>query len=157
MLIWCMCTWLVFLFLFHVLLMGRWVFKQLQPKRYMRFISSNTKCSWVMVVDHLPTMDWDRPILAKLLFCFMYLANEINEAFSWFWHSLFRPVCELKLPYCPWLSILGKRDGKRERTYKWNITQKYGKLATEKNSQVKLGVISQTADQSQFIQWLSLS
>lgn len=36
----------------------------------------------IMPVGHLPTVDRDRPILAKLLFCFMYLANEIDEALS---------------------------------------------------------------------------
>lgn len=36
----------------------------------------------VILVDHLPTVDRDRPILAKLLFRFMYLANEIDEALS---------------------------------------------------------------------------
>lgn len=60
-----------------------------------------------MLVGHSPTVDRDWPILAELLFCFMYLADEVDEALSWFWHSLFRPVRELKLPYCPWLSILG--------------------------------------------------
>lgn len=63
------------------------------------------------IVVHLPTVDWDRPILTKLLFCFMNLANEVDETLSWFWHSLFRPVCELKLPYCPRLSILGTHKG----------------------------------------------
>lgn len=70
---------------------------------------------WVTLTEHLPTVDRDRPILAELLFCFMYLANEIDKALSWFWHSLFRPVCELKLPYCSWLSILGTEGGKTER------------------------------------------
>lgn len=70
----------------------------------------------VVLVGPLPTVDRDRPILAELLFCFMYLANEIDEALSWFWHSLFRPVCELKLPYCPWLPILETEDGKIECT-----------------------------------------
>lgn len=31
---------------------------------------------------YLPTVDRDRPILAELLLCFMYLANEIDEALS---------------------------------------------------------------------------
>lgn len=75
----------------------------LQLKSY--FAGDIVRC--VIPVDHLPTVDRNRPILAELLFCFMYLANEIDEALSWFWHSLFRPVCELKLPYCPRLSILG--------------------------------------------------
>lgn len=71
---------------------------------------------WHITLDHhLPTVDWDGSVLAELLFCFMYLANEINEALSWFWHSLFRPVCELKLPYCPWLSILREREGTTDR------------------------------------------
>lgn len=69
---------------------------------------------WFPLIDHSPTVDWDRPVLAKLLFCFMYLANEIDEALSWFWHSLLRPVCELKLPYCPRLPILKAEGGRRE-------------------------------------------
>lgn len=36
----------------------------------------------VVLVGPLPTVDRDRPILAELLFCFMYLANEIDEALS---------------------------------------------------------------------------
>lgn len=80
------------------------------------FSSYNTQLMvWCLIlIGHLPTVDRDRTILAELLFCFMYLANEVDETLSWFWHSLFRPVCELKLPYCPWLSILGTRDEERE-------------------------------------------
>lgn len=36
----------------------------------------------VMLVGHSPTVDRDWPILAELLFCFMYLANEVDEALS---------------------------------------------------------------------------
>lgn len=36
------------------------------------------------VVDYcfLPTVDRDRSVLAKLLFCFMHLANKVNKALS---------------------------------------------------------------------------
>lgn len=63
----------------------------------------------IFALGCLPTVDRDRSILAKLLFCFMYLTDEVDEAFSWLWHSLFGPVRELKLPYCPRLPVLLKR------------------------------------------------
>lgn len=75
-------------------------------------VNKNTAQCVRMLLDHSPTMDWDGTILAELLFCFMYLANEINETLSWFWHSLFGPVSELKLPDCPWLSILRQEEEK---------------------------------------------
>ena len=43
----------------------------------------------------LPAVYSDWSILSKLLLCFVHLSNEINEAFSSFWHSLLRPVSEL--------------------------------------------------------------
>lgn len=76
---------------------------------YILFAFWKDKDGLVHYPGHLPTVDRDRAILAELLFCFMYLADEINEPLSWFWHSLFRPVCELKLPYCPWLAILREK------------------------------------------------
>ncbi|KAF3858010.1 hypothetical protein F7725_011211 [Dissostichus mawsoni] len=48
--------------------------------------------------------DWS--ILSKLFLGFVHLSNEINEAFSSFWHSLFGPVSELELADCSGLSIL---------------------------------------------------
>lgn len=84
-------------------------------------------------------MDRDRPVLAKLLFCFMYLANKIDETLSRFWHSLLRPVCELKLPYCSRLSILETEHRKREKEctdptlLKWNTHWKYEKKMAMKN------------------------
>lgn len=48
------------------------------------------------------------PILAKLLFSFVHLANEINEPLPGLWHSLFWPISELKLTHCSRLAILEK-------------------------------------------------
>ena len=50
----------------------------------------------------------DRAFLAKLLFGFVYLSNELNEAQAWFWDSLFWPVIELEQSDSTWLSILLK-------------------------------------------------
>lgn len=36
----------------------------------------------VLALGCLPTVDRDGSILAKLLFCFMYLTDEVDEAFS---------------------------------------------------------------------------
>ncbi len=63
----------------------------------------------------LPTVDRYGSILTKLLFCFMHLANEVDEAFPWFWHALFWPVCELELPDGPWLSVLKAERERRVR------------------------------------------
>lgn len=74
----------------------------------------------------LPTVDRDRSILAKLLFCFMDLADEVDESFSWLWHSLFGPVRELKLPYCPWLPILYiKMIGNEEFTEQMKLRESH--------------------------------
>lgn len=51
----------------------------------------------------------DRPVLTKLFFCFVHLTNEINEAFTRFWHALLWPIRELKLPDCSRLTVLRKR------------------------------------------------
>lgn len=64
------------------------------------------------LILHSPAMDWNGSILAKLLFCFMNLANEVNKSFSRLWHSLFWPVSELELPHCSGLTVL-----QREATY----------------------------------------
>lgn len=53
-----------------------------------------------------PAMDWNGSILAKLLFCFMDLANEVNKSFSRLWHSLLWPVSELELPHGSGLPVL---------------------------------------------------
>ena len=50
------------------------------------------------------------PILAKLFFSFVHLANEINESFSWLWHSLLRPIGKLELTNCPRLAVLEKNN-----------------------------------------------
>lgn len=50
------------------------------------------------------------PVLAKLFFSFVHLANEINESFPWLWHSLLRPIGELELTNCPRLAILEENN-----------------------------------------------
>lgn len=52
--------------------------------------------------------DWS--ILSELFLGFVHLSDEINEAFSSFWHSLLRPVSELELADCSGLAVL--RDNK---------------------------------------------
>lgn len=54
----------------------------------------------------LPAVDRDRPILSKLLLGFMDLANKIDETLAGFGHTLFWPISELELSYCPGLAIL---------------------------------------------------
>lgn len=54
-------------------------------------------------------MDRDGAILAKLFLGLMYLSNEIDKTFSWFWHALFWPVSELELTNSSWLTVLGKK------------------------------------------------
>lgn len=44
--------------------------------------------------------------MAKLLFCFMDLADEINESFSGLRHALLWPVSELELSHCSGLTVL---------------------------------------------------
>lgn len=51
-------------------------------------------------------MDWNRSILAKLLFCFVNLADEVNKSFSRLWHALLWPVSELELSHCSGLTVL---------------------------------------------------
>lgn len=46
------------------------------------------------------------PVLAKLLFSFVHLANEIDESLPRLWHSLFWPISELELTNCPRLAVL---------------------------------------------------
>ncbi len=78
------------------------------------------------LVSFLPTVDRYGSILTKLLFCFMHLADEVDEAFPWFWHSLFWPVCELELPDGPWLSVLKAEretdENKRAAVALWRVT-----------------------------------
>ena len=54
----------------------------------------------------LPAVHWDRTILAKLFFGLVNLSYEVNETFARLWHSLFRPISEMELPNCTWLTIL---------------------------------------------------
>ena len=49
----------------------------------------------------LPAMDGYRPFLSELLFCFMHLANKIDEPFPGFRNTLFWPISKLKLSDCP--------------------------------------------------------
>lgn len=51
-------------------------------------------------------MDRDWSILSKLFLGFMHLTDEINKSLSRFGDTLFRPISELELPYCPWLAVL---------------------------------------------------
>lgn len=37
---------------------------------------------WITLVAHLPTVNRDGTVLAELLFCFMYLADEVDESLS---------------------------------------------------------------------------
>ncbi len=68
---------------------------------------------------------WVHPDQTALLF--MHLADEVDEAFPWFWHSLFWPVCELELPDGPWLSVLKAERERRMRIKElaaalWHVT-----------------------------------
>lgn len=46
-------------------------------------------------------VDRDWSILSKLFLGFMHLTDEINKSLSRFGDTLFRPISELELPYCP--------------------------------------------------------
>lgn len=59
-----------------------------------------------LVEKLLPAVHSYWPILTKLLFSFVHLANEINESLPWLWHSLLWPIGELELADCPWLAVL---------------------------------------------------
>lgn len=45
-------------------------------------VKLHSRSSCVLLIDSLPTVDRDGTVLAELLFCFMYLANEIDETLS---------------------------------------------------------------------------
>ena len=60
-------------------------------------------------------MDWNGSVLAKLLFCFVDLANEVNKSFSRLWHSLLWPVSELELPHGSGLPVLQKESHMPDR------------------------------------------
>jgi hypothetical protein len=47
--------------------------------------------------------DWS--FLAELLFGFVHLADEVYEALSRLWNTLFGPVDELELPHRPRLAV----------------------------------------------------
>lgn len=67
---------------------------------------------WIQIVawsSGVPAVHCDWSVLAKLLLCFVHLANEVDEALSWFGHSLLGPVSELELPYRPGLAVLQHR------------------------------------------------
>jgi len=53
----------------------------------------------------------------------MNLADEIDESLPGFWHSLLRPVSELKLPDGPRLTILINTQANGDR-YCWTFMQK---------------------------------
>lgn len=48
----------------------------------------------------LPAMDGDWTILSKLLFSLVHLSNKIDETIARLGHTLFRPICKLKLSDC---------------------------------------------------------
>lgn len=54
----------------------------------------------------LPAVHCNWPILSKLFFSFVHLADEIDEPLSRFWNSLFWPVSELELTDRSWLAVL---------------------------------------------------
>ena len=53
-----------------------------------------------------PAVNRDWPLLAKLLFSFVHLADKVDEHLTRLRHTLFRPVGELKLPDRARLSVL---------------------------------------------------
>lgn len=57
----------------------------------------------------VPAVYSDWSVLSELLLGFVHLADEINEAFSRFWHPLLGPVSELELADGSGLAILGTR------------------------------------------------
>lgn len=60
-------------------------------------------------VTSVPAVYSDWSILSKLLLGFVHLSNEVNEAFSSFWHPLLRPVGELKLADRSGLAVLREK------------------------------------------------
>ena len=60
-------------------------------------------------------MHRDGPVLPELLLGLVHLPDEVDEALARFRHALLRPVCELELPDCPRLPILGEVAGPRVR------------------------------------------
>lgn len=57
-----------------------------------------------------PAVNSNWSVLSELLLGFVNLANEINKALSCLWHTLFRPIGELKLADRPRLAILKERE-----------------------------------------------
>lgn len=70
---------------------------------YLTLLSLKTEVRYCLF---LPAVYSDWSVLSKLFLGFVNLPNEVNEALSSFWHSLLRPVSELKLADCSGLSIL---------------------------------------------------
>lgn len=54
-----------------------------------------------------PAVHSDGTVLTKLLLGLVHLTNEVDEALPGLGYALLRPICELELPYCPRLPILG--------------------------------------------------
>lgn len=57
----------------------------------------------------VPAVYSDWSVLSELLLGFVHLTDEIDEAFSRFWHPLLGPVSELELADGSGLAILGTR------------------------------------------------
>lgn len=55
-----------------------------------------------------PAVHCDRSILPELFLGLVHLPDEVNEALPCLGYSLLRPICELELPDCPRLPILGE-------------------------------------------------
>lgn len=68
----------------------------------------------------LPAVYSDWSVLSKLFLGFVHLSDEINEAFSSFWHSLLRPVGELELADCSGLAVLSGSRIRTLSTFKWH-------------------------------------
>lgn len=67
----------------------------------------------------LPAVYSDWSVLSELFLGFVHLSNEINEAFSSFWHSLLGPVGELELADCSGLAVLSGSRIRTLSTFKW--------------------------------------
>jgi len=71
-------------------------------------------------ISYSPAVDSNRSILAKLVLSFLHMSDEFYEAFTRARDSLFRPVSELKLPYCSRLTVL--HNDKQQRSSARQVT-----------------------------------
>lgn len=63
----------------------------------------------------VPAVYSDWSVLSKLFLGFVHLSDEIDEAFSRFWHPLLRPVSELELADGSGLAILERKKKKKSK------------------------------------------